>query len=136
MRFKSGGGGHAASRSLVDASDYYSHEYDPDLVCLTVAKERYRLNDKDLQGLKVSLRENPHGVHFAPMKLYRKADVKVRGRLPTRVLCVARPIVARARSAVAMCNAATPRCYTLVARCVACCARVRGASLGASRRKL
>ena len=96
MRFKSGRGGHAASRSHVDASHYYSHEYDPDLMCQKDALSHYRLTVEDLQGLKVSLRVNPVDRHFAPMKLYRKADLKVRGRFLMRVLCVARPIAARA----------------------------------------
>lgn len=74
MRFKSGGH-YSRHDELSFGPSYDTTEFAP----LKVAKSRFRLNDADLQPLRVVKTVNPVDPHYAPMKLYRLADLQVRG---------------------------------------------------------
>jgi hypothetical protein len=44
----------------------------------TEAKRKFRLNDADLKPLRVRVLPNPHDPNWAPMKLYRVAELTAR----------------------------------------------------------
>ena len=96
MRFKKGG--HATTPGSRYEALSYNLEYDPHKIPQTEALKRFRLNLDDLRPLKVVRTANPVDPHYAPMKLYRVADLQVRsdpGEGPVRA---ATAIAARARS--------------------------------------
>ena len=88
--------------------DYYGAAYEePDMMPQTEAMRHFRLSVDELKPLKVKHRSNPVDPRFAPMKLYRIADLQVRFTARsacrsasldrTRVQCAAGPIAAHAR---------------------------------------
>lgn len=77
-------------------SDYAAHD-EPEMMTQTDAMRTFRLSLDDLKPLRVKLRLNPVDPRFAPMKLYRIADLQVRCLGRTRARCAAGPIAAHAR---------------------------------------
>jgi hypothetical protein len=45
-------------------------------MCATDAKKMYTLRDSDLAGLECELQENPHGAHYAPMRLFLRTHLQ------------------------------------------------------------
>ena len=61
------------------ASDYYGGAYaEPEMMPQMEAMRHFRLSKDELKPLRVKMKLNPVDPHFAPMKLYRIADLQVR----------------------------------------------------------
>ena len=99
MRFKK-------KSSQQDYSSYgYGAAYEPtEVLPQTEALRQYRLNKDDLKPLRVKLATNPVDPRYAPMKLYRVADLQVRSGSGSALAagsnegpCTLAPIAAHAR---------------------------------------